>query len=63
MQAEVALGRCYLKRSAGHAVNAILATIGHNFRPILAWLRILLPLILVALWSALAIHSALKSPC
>jgi IS5 family transposase len=36
------LGRNYLKGRDGDAANAILSAIGHNFRRILAWLRILL---------------------
>ena len=58
MKAEGHLGRCYLNR--GDAVNAILIAVGHNFRLVLAWLRILLRLILIALWRALATHPALK---
>ena len=36
------LGRNYLKGRDGDAANAILSAIGHNFRRILAWLRMLL---------------------
>ena len=43
------LGRCYLKGREGDATNAILSAIGCNFRLVLAWLRILLSLILLAL--------------
>jgi IS5 family transposase len=60
MKAEGHLGRCYLKGTAGDAANAILTAVGHNLRLILAWLRILLCLILTALWRSLASHSALK---
>ena len=60
MKAEGHLGRCYLKGTAGDAANAILTAVGHNLRLVLAWLRILLRLILVALWRALAVHSELK---
>jgi IS5 family transposase len=63
MKAEGHLGRCYLKGTAGDAVNAILTAIGHNFRLVLAWLRILLRLILEALWRRLAIYSALILAC
>ena len=63
MKAEGHLGRCYLKGSNGDAANAILTAVGHNFRLVLAWLRILLRLILVALWRPLATHSALKPAC
>jgi hypothetical protein len=37
------------ERHAGDAANAILTAAGYNFRRILAWLRILLRLILLAL--------------
>src|ERR1039458_2766057 len=57
------LGRCYLKGTAGDAANAILTAVGYNFRRILAWLRILLCLILAALWRALVTHPALKLAC
>jgi IS5 family transposase len=63
MKAEGHLGRCYLKGGPGDAANAILTAVGHNFRLILAWLRILLCLILLALWRPLAIHSVLKLAC
>ena len=48
MKAEGHLGRCYLKGRAGDAANAILAAVGYNFRRILAWLRALLRLFLIA---------------
>jgi transposase, IS5 family len=38
------LGRNYLKGRHGDAANAILTAVGHNFRLILAWLRMLLRL-------------------
>jgi IS5 family transposase len=60
MKAEGHLGRCHLKGTAGDAANAILTAVGHNFRLVLAWLRILLRLILAALWRALETHPALK---
>src|SRR5476651_1061044 len=52
MKAEGHLGRCYLKGRAGDAANVILTAVGYNFRRVLAWLRILLPLILYALMPA-----------
>ena len=61
MKAEGHLGRCYLKGTAGDAANAILTAIGHNFRLVLAWLRMLLRLILQALWRSLAVHHGIKS--
>ena len=60
MKAEGHLGRCYLKGTAGDAANAILAAVGHNFRLVLAWLRILLRLILAALRSAIMVRPAFK---
>jgi transposase, IS5 family len=60
MKAEGHLGRCYLKGTDGDAANAILTAVGHNLRLVLAWLKILLRLILAALWRPLTIHSALK---
>jgi hypothetical protein len=60
MKAEGHLGCCYLKGTAGDAANAILTAVGHNLRLVLAWLRILLRLILIALWRRLAIHPTLK---
>ena len=46
------LGRNYLKGRDGDAANAILSAIGHNFRLILAWLRMLLRLLLDAIWAS-----------
>lgn len=43
------LGRNYLKGRAGDAANAILSAIGHNFRLILAWLRLIWRLFLNAI--------------
>jgi hypothetical protein len=56
LKAEGHLGRCYLKGRAGDAANVILSAVGHNFRRILAWLRNLLRLILIALWRTFAIQ-------
>ena len=63
MKAEGHLDRCYLKGSLGDAANAILTAVGYNFRLILAWLRILLSLILTALFSAFLVSPRLKSAC
>ena len=49
MKTDGHLGRCYLKGAAGDAANVILSAVGHNLRLVLAWLRILLRLILIAL--------------
>ena len=61
MKAEGHLGRCYLKGRDGDAANAILTAVGYNFRRILAWLRDLLRLILIALWRAFIVQPALNS--
>jgi IS5 family transposase len=60
MKAEGHLGRCYLKGRAGDAANAILSAVGYNFRRILAWLRALLRLILIAILRAFIIQPALS---
>ncbi len=49
LKAEGHLGRCYLKGRAGDAANVILSAVGYNFRRILAWLRALWCLLLIAL--------------
>src|SRR5215475_3722716 len=48
------MGRNYLAHASGDAVNAVLAAAGYNFRRLLAWLRLLLLRILIAL--GLAAH-------
>ena len=58
MKAEGHLGRCYLKGRPGVAANAILTAVGYNFRRILAWLRALSRLILIAILRAFIIRSA-----
>jgi transposase, IS5 family len=63
MKAEGHLGRCYLKGNAGDAANAILTAVGYNFRLVLAWLRMLLRLILTALFGALIARPPLKLAC
>ncbi|MGB8486055.1 MAG: IS5 family transposase [Xanthobacteraceae bacterium] len=63
LKAEGHLGRCYLKGREGDAANAVLTAVGHNLRLVLAWLRILLRLILLALCRAFAIQPALSSVC
>jgi IS5 family transposase len=61
MKTDGHLGRCYLKGRDGDAANVILSAVGHNLRLVLAWLRILLRLILITLWRALAVPPSLKS--
>jgi len=47
------MGRNYLAHTQGDAINAVLAAAGYNFRLLLTWLRLLLRLILVMLFSAI----------
>ena len=61
MKADGHLDRCYLKGPAGDAANAILTAVGHNLRLVLAWLRMLLRLILIALSTMLMARPSLKS--
>jgi IS5 family transposase len=61
LKAEGHLGRCYLNGRAGDAANAILSAVGYNFRRILAWLRVLLRLFLIAILRAFIVRSALNS--
>jgi transposase, IS5 family len=61
MKTDGHLGRCYLSGRDGDAANVILSAVGHNLRLVLAWLRILLRLILIALRPAFAVTPALKS--
>jgi IS5 family transposase len=63
LKAEGHLGRCYLKDRAGDAANVILSAVGHNFRRILAWLRLLCCLFLTALIAAINQPNRLKSAC
>jgi transposase, IS5 family len=63
MKAEGHLGRCYLKGRAGDAANAILSAVGHNLRLVLAWLRMILRFILLALFRTCATPPVFKSAC
>jgi IS5 family transposase len=58
MKAEGHLGRCYFKSRAGDAANVILTAIGYNLRLVLAWLRMILRVVLLALLQPLAIRPA-----
>ena len=60
MKSDGHLGRCHLKGREGDAINVILTAVGHNLRRVLAWLRVLLTSILIALWLAGASSTALK---
>jgi IS5 family transposase len=48
MKEDHRLGRNFLAHAQGDAANAVLAAAGYNFRRLLAWLRILCALILIA---------------
>src|SRR6266403_1131254 len=61
MKTDGHLGRCHLKGRQGDAANVILTAVGHNLRLVLAWLRALCRLIVLALLQAFATRSALKS--
>jgi IS5 family transposase len=63
MKADGHLDRCYLKGAAGDAANAVLTAVGYNLRLVLAWLRMLLRLILIALFAAIGVHPSLKAAC
>jgi IS5 family transposase len=43
------MGRNYLAHSSGDAINAVLASVGYNFRRLIQWLRLLMFRILIAL--------------
>jgi transposase, IS5 family len=60
MKTDGHLGRCYLKGRAGDAANAVLTAVGYNLRLILAWLRMILRVVLIALLQNTAIQPALK---
>jgi len=60
MKTDGHLGRCYLKGREGDAANVILTAVGHNLRLVLAWLRILLRLVLLALCRAFTALPALS---
>ncbi len=60
MKSDGHLGRCHLKGREGDAINVILTAVGHNLRRILAWLRVLLTSILLALCQAAFSSSTLK---
>lgn len=57
MKTDGHLGRNFLKGYAGDQANAVLTAVGHNFRLILAWLRLLLRLVL-----AIIVESLRASP-
>jgi IS5 family transposase len=61
MKTDGHLGRCYLKGAAGDAANVILTAVGYNLRRILAWLKILLRLLLIASGNPFTAPTALIS--
>jgi IS5 family transposase len=61
MKTDSHLGRCHLKGRDGDAANVILSTVGYNLRLVLAWLRIILRDILLALLQGFASRPAVKS--
>jgi IS5 family transposase len=61
MKADGHLGRCYLKGREGDAANAVLTAVGYNLRLVLAWLRIILRFIPIALLRAFVSQPALRS--
>ena len=52
------MGRNYLAHEQGDAINAVLAAAGYNFRLLLTWLRLLLRLLLAAIFSPLTARYA-----
>jgi transposase, IS5 family len=63
MKADGHLGRCYLKGRDGDAANTILTAVGYNLRLVLAWLRELLRLLLIAVLRTFAGQPTLRSAC
>jgi transposase, IS5 family len=53
LKADHRTNRIHLAHATGGAVNAVLAAAGYNFRPLLAWLRF---------WLVLILHSLRASP-
>ncbi len=52
------MSRNHLAHASGDAINAVLAAVGYNFRRLIAWLRLLLFRILIALAAAVQLKSA-----
>jgi transposase, IS5 family len=63
MKAEGHLGRCYLKGRPGDAAKVILSAVGYNFRPVLAWLRMILRVMVLALLQTFTIRRVLRPAC
>ena len=60
MKTDGHLDRCHLQGREGDAADVVLTAVGHNLRLVLAWLRLLLRLVLMALRRLLAIPTALN---
>jgi IS5 family transposase len=58
LKAEHRMGRNYLWFRHGDAANAVLAAAGYNFRRLIRWLRLLVRLLLTALFPGLLINPA-----
>ena len=63
MKTEGHLDQCHLKGAAGDTANAILSAVGYNLRLVLAWLRMLLRIILIALRTTIPAVPSLKLVC
>jgi transposase, IS5 family len=61
MRSDGHLGRNFLKGYAGDQANAVLTAVGHYFRLILAWLRLLVRLILATILESLAPSPRLRA--
>ncbi len=58
MKTDDHLGRNFLRGRHGDQANAVLTAVGYNFRLILKWLKVLLRLILAAIFDSLTARSA-----
>ena len=54
------LGRNFLKGRQGEQTNAVMSAVGYNLRLILKWPRIILRLIITAIWAAITPISTLR---
>ncbi len=60
MKTDGHLGRNFLCGRHGDQANAVLTPVGYNFRLILKWLKVLLRLILAAIFDSLTARSAVQ---
>jgi len=63
MKTDGHLSRNFLKGRDGDHANAVLTAVGYNLRLVLAWLRLLLRLILAALYATFAPRPGLNPAC